>query len=208
MFTTLVSRKTIFRKTVRKLSRATDAFKQEHRRNCHWLRLKHIIGQLTITQLFIFVHIYSHPQTECFLESHIFSVARHFKLGSKSAWLYVNRIFYSRASVILNISEGNFFMYKFIYIYTIDYLWAQFMRRDLHYIYIYIVTLWTIAVGVYKSIYMYVYMHVYKHISKQRSWCGYVVQWISFQPFFVQAFKIAQDSWKFTMLFLYILWDD
>ena len=28
------------------------------------------------------------------------------------------------------------------------------------------------------------------------------------QIFFVQAFKIVVDSWKFTMLFLYILWDD
>ena len=26
--------------------------------------------------------------------------------------------------------------------------------------------------------------------------------------FFVQAFKIVVDSWKFTMLWLYILWDD
>ena len=26
--------------------------------------------------------------------------------------------------------------------------------------------------------------------------------------FFVQAFKIVEDSWKFTMLLLYILWDD
>ena len=31
---------------------------------------------------------------------------------------------------------------------------------------------------------------------------------ISFQTFFVQAFKIVVDSWKFTMLLLYILWDD
>ena len=31
---------------------------------------------------------------------------------------------------------------------------------------------------------------------------------ISFQTFFVQAFKIAEDSRKFTMLLLYILWDD
>ena len=30
----------------------------------------------------------------------------------------------------------------------------------------------------------------------------------SFQTFFVQAFKIVVDSWKFTMLLLYILWDD
>ena len=31
---------------------------------------------------------------------------------------------------------------------------------------------------------------------------------ISFQTFFVWAFKIIVDTWKFTMLFLYIIWDD
>ena len=34
----------------------------------------------------------------------------------------------------------------------------------------------------------------------------YEVHWISFLTFFVWAFKI--DSWKFTMLLLYILWND
>ena len=29
-----------------------------------------------------------------------------------------------------------------------------------------------------------------------------------FPDFFVQAFKIVVDFWKFTMLLLYILWDD
>ena len=29
-----------------------------------------------------------------------------------------------------------------------------------------------------------------------------------FSDFFVQAFKIVVDSWKFTMLLLYILWDE
>ena len=29
-----------------------------------------------------------------------------------------------------------------------------------------------------------------------------------FPDFFVQAFKIVMDSWKFSMLLLYILWDD
>ena len=36
----------------------------------------------------------------------------------------------------------------------------------------------------------------------------YVVHSISFQTFFVQAFEIVIDSWKFSMLLLYILWDD
>ena len=36
----------------------------------------------------------------------------------------------------------------------------------------------------------------------------YVVLSISFQTFFVQASKIVVDSWKFSMLLLYILWDN
>ena len=36
----------------------------------------------------------------------------------------------------------------------------------------------------------------------------YEVHTISFQTFLVWAFKIGTDSWKFTMLLLYILWDD
>ena len=35
-----------------------------------------------------------------------------------------------------------------------------------------------------------------------------MVHSIGFPTFFVQAFKIVVDSWKFTMLLLYILWDD
>ena len=53
------------------------------------------------------------------------------------------------------------------------------------------------------------------HCSKPRSqlivsgkkMVRYVVYSISFQTFFVQAFKIVVDPWKFTMLLLYILWD-
>ena len=36
----------------------------------------------------------------------------------------------------------------------------------------------------------------------------YEVHMISFQTLFVWAFKIVVDSWKFSMLMLYILWDD
>ena len=35
-----------------------------------------------------------------------------------------------------------------------------------------------------------------------------MVHFISFQTFFVQALKIVVVSWKFTVLLLYILWDD
>ena len=38
---------------------------------------------------------------------------------------------------------------------------------------------------------------------------AYVVHSICFQTFFfVQVFKIVVDSWKFTILLLYVLWDD
>ena len=36
----------------------------------------------------------------------------------------------------------------------------------------------------------------------------YEVHTISFHTFFIWAFKIAVHSWKFSMLLLYILWDD
>ena len=35
-----------------------------------------------------------------------------------------------------------------------------------------------------------------------------MVHSINFQTFFVQVFKIVIDSWKFSMLLLYMLWDD
>ena len=35
-----------------------------------------------------------------------------------------------------------------------------------------------------------------------------MVNSISFQTFFVQAFKIVVDTWKFSMLLLYIFWDN
>ena len=38
--------------------------------------------------------------------------------------------------------------------------------------------------------------------------CVCVVKSISFQTFFVQAFKIVVDTWKFSILLFYILWDD
>ena len=44
-------------------------------------------------------------------------------------------------------------------------------------------------------IYIYIYIYI----------CG---AFNKFPDFFVQAFKIVVDSWKFSMLLLYILWDD
>ena len=60
------------------------------------------------------------------------------------------------------------------------------------YIYIHIYDVHTI----YICIYIYIYIYIYE------------VHTISFQIFFVWAFKIVVDSWKFSMLLLYIIWDN
>ena len=54
----------------------------------------------------------------------------------------------------------------------------------------------------YQCIYIYIYMYVYICVYI------YMVHSIRFLTFFVQAFTIVEDSWKFSMLLLYILWDD
>ena len=51
------------------------------------------------------------------------------------------------------------------------------------------------------------FRYLLKHI-KLDLFYSYVVPSISFKTFFVQAFKIMVDSWTFTMLLRYILWDD
>ena len=47
-----------------------------------------------------------------------------------------------------------------------------------------------------------------KQTNKKLQIPCYKVHAISFQTFFVWAFKNVVDSWKFNMLWLYILWDD
>ena len=47
----------------------------------------------------------------------------------------------------------------------------------------------------------YIYIYIYTRISIRGAFNR-------FPDFFVRAFKIVVDSWKFTMLLLYILWDD
>ena len=57
--------------------------------------------------------------------------AKHFQLGLKPGWLYVSRISYSRAMVILSVSKG-IFSYIYFYILAISDRSGQFMRRALH----------------------------------------------------------------------------
>ena len=50
-------------------------------------------------------------------------------------------------------------------------------------------------------IYIYIYIYAYSHPYIRGAFN-------KFPDFFVQAFKIVIDSWKFSMLLLYIFWDD
>ena len=65
-------------------------------------------------------------------------------------------------------------------------------RKREKYVYIYIYT----SIYVYIHICMYIYIYIYDTYK------------ISFQTFFIRAFKIVVDSWNFTMLLLYTIWDD
>ena len=51
-------------------------------------------------------------------------------------------------------------------------------------------------------------MHLSHLLAAHTILCNYEVHSISFQTFFVWAFKIGIDSWTFSTLLLYILWDD
>ena len=57
----------------------------------------------------------------------------------------------------------------------------------------------------YVNILSYSHTYVCMYINTNIHICG---AFNKFPDFFVQALKIVKDSWKFTMLLLYILWDD
>ena len=94
-------------------------------------------------------HIYSHPQTDCFVLSELFSVARHAgrsKPGSKPVQLYVRLCFRPldyQAILRYFIFRNSSSSLCLNFLYPIGYQSAQFFRRALHYasgghIYIYI----------------------------------------------------------------------
>ena len=69
---------------------------------------------------------------------------------------------------------------------------------------------------IYMYIYVYIYIYIYMcvcvcvcvYIYINMYMCIYVFAFNKFPDFFGQAFKIVVDSWKFSMLLLYIFWDD
>ena len=86
---------------------------------------------LFIEGSFIYIYIYCHSQTDCFVVSAFFGVsrlARCFKQRSKPGWFYVSCISYPRAIDIPSVSEGIFCGFLF-HIYIIGHWRVQFMRK-------------------------------------------------------------------------------
>ena len=82
------------------------------------------------TLSYICTYIYSHPQTDCFVLSELFSVARQArfpKLGSKPAWQKRQSKILPLSQEETNASEGNLNVYVshlfFVYIYLLYSYW-------------------------------------------------------------------------------------
>ena len=96
--------------------------------------------------VYIYIYIYSHPQTDCFVLSELFRVARHagrLKPGSIPVQLYVRLCFRPLVHQVDHVGKGNFKVFFIFrnsssslclhFLYPIDYQSAQFFRRALHY---------------------------------------------------------------------------
>ena len=83
-----------------------------------------MVANFTYLYIYIYIYIYCHPQTDSFVISQFFIVARLarcFKLGLIPSWLYISQVSYPRDIVILCVNEG-IFLHTSFYIYVIGYL--------------------------------------------------------------------------------------
>ena len=81
-------------------------------------------------------------------------------------------------------------------------VWKREREREINICQVYICDIY-IYIYIY-ILYIYIYIYYWKQLLTD---VKNVVTSISFQPFFVQTFKIIIDSWKFSMILLYILCD-
>ena len=106
-----------------------------------WIRC---IPKMGTSLLYIYIYIYCHPQTDCFVVSELFSVARHvgrLKLGSKPAHIYVRLSIRPLGQQAYHVGLGNYKVLcssscsvrLFTFSYLTGYQSAQFVRRALHY---------------------------------------------------------------------------
>ena len=93
------------------------------------------------TYIYIYIYIYGQPQTDSFVESQLFSVARHverLKLGSKAARLYVRLRIIPLSQQANHVSSGIIRHYVVPFVCLRFRLTGQqsapFVRRALHYV--------------------------------------------------------------------------
>ena len=100
--------------------------------------------------LIVFFFLYSYPQTDCFVVSQLFSVARQtgrFKLGLKPSQLYV------KLSIIQHGHQSTYVSSGIIRHYVGAFVCLHFTLTHI-YIYIYIYTF-------YLNVYIYIYIYIY-----------------------------------------------
>ena len=90
--------------------------------------------------IYIYIYIYCHPQTDCFVESQLFSVARpvgRLKLGWKPAQLYVRLSIIPLSQKANHVSSGisRHYVVAFVclHLYLTGCQCTHFVRRALHY---------------------------------------------------------------------------
>ena len=134
--------------------------------------------------IYIYIYIHCHPQTDCFILSELFSVARHVghsKPGSKPIQLYIRQslrllsqqVYHIWLKELLRYLCSNSSSRLFTFLYPIGYQSAQFFQRALHY-----------ASGGQKflhqsaqHIYIYIYIYIYIEREREREREVLVVKW-------------------------------
>ena len=120
-----------------------------------------------------------------------------------------------RSSV--KVPEFDKHLKKCVHTYMLLYVYSYIHIYKCQYIYVYAYVYLCIYVCVSLSIYIYIYICIYicliiclyLHICVWACVYTYILGVFNkFRDFFIQAFKIDVDTWKFSMLLLYILWDD
>ena len=120
------------------------------------------------------IYIYSHLQTDCFVVSQLFSMARHtghFKLGLKPTQLNILLLSQQVTYISLGINKVlciSFHLYKFC---LTGYQSVQFIRRAVHYVSASVFNPWkgayiaghrqTVSLCVCVYIYIYIYIYIY-----------------------------------------------
>ena len=170
--------------------------------------------------LHIYIYIYIYTMSDIFLYM-LLNISNDLNLKSYhvnalifyAQNLEMSKLYFTESSywaiwVLIVIWFSNIKLHDHKWIHTFTHIYTHTHTHVDTYIYIYICV--CVCVPMYSSatvyyIYIYIYIYICVCVCVCVCVCG---AFNKFPDFFVQAFKIVVDSWKFSMLLLYILWDD